>query len=138
MYAIRSYYDLHRYLRLLEATLIAVLDAFGLPGERVTGKTGVWIGGEKIASIGVGVRRWVSWHGFALNVGGDLSGFRITSYNVCYTKLLRMGHRAGEIGGEGDGCGVLTDIPRQLWRETLAGAGRPPELAEAEGFAVVV
>jgi len=67
--------DLHRYLRLLESTLIAVLDAFGLQGGRVAGKTGVWVGDEKIASIGVGVRRWVSWHGFALNVGADLLGF---------------------------------------------------------------
>jgi glutamate synthase (NADPH/NADH) large chain len=50
--------------------------------------------------------------------------------------LVMMGHRAGEIGGEGDGCGVLTDIPRRLWRETLAGAGGPPELAESAGFAL--
>jgi len=94
--------DLHRYLRLLEATLIAVLDAFGLPGERVTGKTGVWIGGEKIASIGVGVRRWVSWHGFALNVGADLSGFdaivpcglpgvRMTSLERCLDRSIPLG-----------------------------------------------
>jgi lipoate-protein ligase B len=67
--------DVHRYLRLLEATLIDTLAAFGLAAERVAGKTGVWVGGEKIASIGIGVRRWVSWHGFALNVAADLSGF---------------------------------------------------------------
>jgi len=67
--------DLHRYLRLLEATLIDALAVFGLVGERIAGRTGVWVAGEKIASIGVGVRRWVSWHGFALNVAADLSGF---------------------------------------------------------------
>jgi lipoate-protein ligase B len=67
--------DLHRYLRLLEATLIDALAVFGLAAGRVAGKTGVWVAGEKIASIGVGVRRWVSWHGFALNVAADLSGF---------------------------------------------------------------
>jgi len=50
--------------------------------------------------------------------------------------LVKMGHRAGEIGGEGDGCGVLTDIPRLLWRETLAGAGHPADLAESAGFAL--
>ncbi len=50
--------------------------------------------------------------------------------------LVKMGHRAGEIGGEGDGCGVLTDIPRLLWRETLAGAGRAAELADSKGFAL--
>jgi lipoyl(octanoyl) transferase len=67
--------DLHRYLRLLEELLIDTLAAFGLCGERQEGKTGVWVDGAKIASIGVGVRRWVSWHGFALNVAGDLAGF---------------------------------------------------------------
>jgi glutamate synthase (NADPH) large chain len=50
--------------------------------------------------------------------------------------LIKMGHRAGEIGGEGDGCGVLTDIPRLLWREYLAVAGHPPEMAQGSGFAL--
>jgi glutamate synthase (NADPH/NADH) large chain len=50
--------------------------------------------------------------------------------------LVKMGHRAGEINGEGDGCGVLTDIPRLLWREVLEEVGRPPEIAEFPGFAV--
>ena len=50
--------------------------------------------------------------------------------------LIKMGHRAGEINGEGDGCGILTDIPRLLWREILAGAGHVPELADDPGFAV--
>ncbi len=50
--------------------------------------------------------------------------------------LIKMGHRAGEIGGEGDGCGILTDIPRQLWRENLAKDGQDPALAEQTGFAV--
>jgi lipoate-protein ligase B len=67
--------DLHRYLRLLEAMLVDALAAFGVTGETVPGKTGVWVEGAKVASIGVAVRRWVSWHGFALNVGADLSGF---------------------------------------------------------------
>jgi glutamate synthase (NADPH/NADH) large chain len=50
--------------------------------------------------------------------------------------LIKMGHRAGEISGQGDGCGVLTDIPRQLWRDILAGSGRPPDMAEEPGFAL--
>jgi glutamate synthase (NADPH/NADH) large chain len=50
--------------------------------------------------------------------------------------LIKMGHRAGEINGEGDGCGILTDIPRLLWQEILAGAGHAPEQADAPGFAV--
>ncbi len=67
--------DLHRYLRMLETVLIETLAAFGIAAGRVIGKTGVWANGEKLASIGVGVRRWVTWHGFALNVSADLSGF---------------------------------------------------------------
>jgi glutamate synthase (NADPH) large chain len=50
--------------------------------------------------------------------------------------LIKMGHRAGEIDGEGDGCGILTDIPRLIWAEILAGAGRNPDLAMSPGFVV--
>jgi lipoate-protein ligase B len=68
--------DLHRYLRLLEELLIRLLASYGLCGERSPGRTGVWIKGEKIAAIGVAVRRWVTWHGFALNLAkADLDGF---------------------------------------------------------------
>lgn len=68
--------DLHRYLRDLEEAVIGVLGDFGVAGTRVSGKTGVWIGGLKVCSIGVAVRRWVSWHGLALNVDNDLDDFR--------------------------------------------------------------
>jgi len=68
--------DLHRYLRDLEEVVILVLRDFGVTGERVTGKTGVWVRGRKLCSLGVAVRRWVTWHGFALNVHADLSDFR--------------------------------------------------------------
>lgn len=67
--------DLRRFLRDLEQGLIAALGEWGLVGEAVPGRTGVWVGGEKIASLGVAVRRWVSYHGFALNVAPDLSFF---------------------------------------------------------------
>ena len=67
--------DLHRYLRFLETMLIDALASFAVTGETVPGKTGVWVDGAKVASIGVAVRRWVSWHGFALNIGADISGF---------------------------------------------------------------
>lgn len=68
--------DLHRYLRDLEEMLIAVLGAFGLAGERKEGLTGVWVGGRKLAAIGVRVSSgWITSHGFALNVATDLSFF---------------------------------------------------------------
>ncbi len=68
--------DLHRYIRSLEAALIETLASFGVGAERIEGLTGVWSAGDKIASIGVGVKRWVTYHGFALNVNPDLSHFR--------------------------------------------------------------
>lgn len=67
--------DLHRYLRLLEQVLIEVLAQWQILAERRQDHTGLWVGREKIVSIGIGVRRWISWHGFALNIGSDLSGF---------------------------------------------------------------
>lgn len=68
--------DLHAYLRELEEVVIRTLAAFGVEGRREQGLTGVWIGGLKVASIGVAVRRWVTWHGVALNLTNDLAGFR--------------------------------------------------------------
>lgn len=68
--------DLHRYLRDLEDALIGTLAVFGLTGERVAGRTGVWVSERKIAAIGIKVSRWVSLHGFALNVTTDLAPFR--------------------------------------------------------------
>ncbi len=67
--------DVHRYLRNLEEAIILSLGDFGIRGRRINGITGVWAKWHKIASIGVGVRRWVTYHGFALNVNTDLSYF---------------------------------------------------------------
>jgi lipoyl(octanoyl) transferase len=67
--------DLHRYLRWLEALLMETLAEVGIAATTRPGLTGVWIEDRKIASIGVGVRHWITMHGFALNVGGDLAPF---------------------------------------------------------------
>ncbi len=67
--------DLHWYLRELEQVLIDLLHALDLSGERVDGLTGVWCKGSKVASIGIGCRRWITQHGFALNVNCELKGF---------------------------------------------------------------
>lgn len=68
--------DLHWYLRQLETVLIQVIAKYGLKGERIPGLTGVWVDGYKVAAIGIKVKRWVTMHGFALNVCPDLSGFK--------------------------------------------------------------
>ncbi len=67
--------DLHWYLRQLEEVLIQLLGVYGLKGDRIAGMTGVWIEGRKVAAIGIKVSRWITMHGFALNVCPDLSGF---------------------------------------------------------------
>lgn len=67
--------DLHLYLRSLEQVVIDLLAEHGLRGERVAGRTGVWLEGRKVAAIGVGARRWISQHGLALNVEMPLDGF---------------------------------------------------------------
>jgi lipoyl(octanoyl) transferase len=67
--------DLHKYLRWLEQLLIELLAEYGIAATRRESLTGVWVGDRKIASIGVGVRHWITMHGFALNVCGDLSPF---------------------------------------------------------------
>lgn len=73
--------DLHWYLRQLEAAGIVALEALGVMAGNRAGHTGVWIGERKIASIGVAVRGWVTYHGLALNVDCDLAGF--AGFNPC-------------------------------------------------------
>lgn len=68
--------DLHAYLRALEEALIRTVGDFGLQGGRDPRNTGCWVNGRKIASIGVAVRRWVTYHGVALNVSTALESFR--------------------------------------------------------------
>ena len=67
--------DLHWYLRQLEEVLLEVLASCGLQGERIAGQTGVWLEGRKVAAIGIKVSRWITMHGFALNVCPNLEGF---------------------------------------------------------------
>lgn len=67
--------DLHAYLRDLEEVLIRTVAHFGITADRREGKTGIWIGERKIAAIGVAVKTWVTYHGFALNVNPELSHF---------------------------------------------------------------
>jgi len=68
--------DLHAYLRFLEQVLIDTVGELGLVAARRDGKTGIWIADRKVAAIGVAVRRWVAYHGFALNVNTHLPHFQ--------------------------------------------------------------
>jgi lipoyl(octanoyl) transferase len=90
--------DLHRYLRWIEETLIELLDSLGVPAQTRAGLTGVWVEDRKIASIGVGVKHWITMHGFALNVCGDLSAFdHITPCGIENVKMTSIEKESGAL-----------------------------------------
>lgn len=101
--AARDQKDVVAWLRTMEEVLIEALASFSLPACREPGKTGVFLPGttplRKIASIGVGVRRWVTWHGFALNVTLDLREFEVIV--PCGLEGVEMTSVAREIGQDG-------------------------------------
>lgn len=83
--------DLHRYLRWIEELLIELLALYQIKANTREGLTGVWIGNRKIASIGIGVRHWITMHGFALNVRGDLAAFdQITPCGITDVTMTSM------------------------------------------------
>jgi len=90
--------DLHFFLRWIEEGLIALLQDYGLTAQRREGLTGVWIEDRKIASIGVGVRKWITMHGFGLNVASDLTGFE--SITPCGLPGVTMTSLSRELGHE--------------------------------------
>jgi len=102
--------DLHVYLRNLEEALIGVCADLGVEGRRNPGWTGVWIGERKVASLGIAVRRWVTMHGFALNVATDLS--RFAAINPC-----------------GLDAAVMTSLGRELGRDVTLDEVKPPAIA---------
>lgn len=71
----RHFTDIHKYLRFLEEIIIGICDDYGIKAGRIDGLTGVWVGEEKICAMGIRSSRWVTMHGFALNVNTDLSYF---------------------------------------------------------------
>ena len=89
--------DLHWYLRSLEQVLIDALGELQVAAGRVAGRTGVWVGDRKIASLGIHVKQWVTMHGFALNVDPDLSWFDLVV--PCGIHGVAMTSLARELGG---------------------------------------
>jgi lipoyl(octanoyl) transferase len=108
--------DIHVYLRRLEQTMIDALAKLGIAAKRRAGLTGVWVGERKLGSIGVGLRRWITLHGFALNVTSDLDYF-----------------------GAMVPCGIagveMTSVERELGRE--AGRRESAERLEAAATAAI-
>ena len=96
--------DVRWYLDMLEGVLIAALAALGIAAGRRAGLRGVWVGERKIASIGIALRRWVAWHGFALNVAHDVSGFApITPCGITGVEMTSVARE----GGPGEVTAVL-------------------------------
>lgn len=100
--------DLHRYLRDLEEVVIRALADFGVTGRRESGLTGVWIGNRKVCSVGVAVRRWVTWHGFALNVHTDLEWFH--TFHPCGLDPSVMTRLADHVAAPIESCDVEARI----------------------------
>ncbi len=85
--------DLKVYLNQLEQVAIDLLQHFGIVANRISGQRGVWVGWDKIASIGIGVRKWVSFHGMSINVNTDLSYFEMIKpcgLNVAMTTMAKL------------------------------------------------
>jgi len=101
--------DVHKYVRDLEEMMIRVSGDFGLEGSRIKGLSGAWLGADKVGAIGVRISRWVTSHGFALNVATELDFFRLIVP-----------------------CGIESGGVTSLSRAT----GRPVTIAEAEASVV--
>jgi lipoyl(octanoyl) transferase len=108
--------DLHRYLRWMEGLLIALLGQFKIAAERRPGLTGVWAENRKIASIGVGVRHWITMHGFALNVCGDLAPFaEITPCGISGVSMTSIEKENGKSVTVRDAAAMMEKLlPRQI------------------------
>ena len=100
--------DLHWFLRRIEDGLITALGEFGIEAGRRKDLTGVWVENRKIASIGIHVKKWVTWHGFALNVTTDLSYFELIV--PCGISEVTMTSIQRELGDR---------TPRDVWGRTL-------------------
>lgn len=108
--------DLHRHLRLLEDGLVQMCRRVGVVAQRREGLTGVWVGERKLASIGVGVRRWITMHGFAINICGALEGFNhITPCGLEGVEMTSL-EREGATGLGVDAAAALAaEVFKSMW-----------------------
>jgi lipoyl(octanoyl) transferase len=121
--------DLHRYLRKLEDVLIRVLNEYGLTGYRIPGLTGVWVNDAKIAAIGIKVSRWVTMHGFALNIAPDLTPMR--------RDFVPCGIRDRDVTSLAEQCPeqipARADVERVLTKVFCQVFSMTPRFAEGQG-----
>ena len=106
--------DLHAYLRFVEQVLINSVGTLGLAADRRAGKTGLWLGSRKIAAIGVAVKKWTTYHGFALNVNTDLTPFSgIVPCGITDGTVTSM---ALELGRPVDEAEVKRVLAAEFWQ----------------------
>lgn len=115
--------DVHQYLRRIEQSMIEALAGLGIVAGRRGGLTGVWIDGRKIASIGVGIRRWVTFHGFALNVNTDLSFFdRIVPCGIAGCQMTSIANEGlPEVTVDRFGDDIALSFAKVFEREAMVG-----------------
>jgi lipoate-protein ligase B len=130
--------DLHVYLRTLEEALIEAVATWAIEARTIAGRTGVWVGERKLASIGIAVRRWVGYHGFALNVAPDLGFFDLI--HPCGLRGVEMTSLAVLAGPRAPSLDearrVVTDVlARRLEYDEVGWAGADEARAWGEGLA---
>ena len=115
--------DVHQYVRDLEEVLIRAIARFGVEGVRVPGLSGVWVGAEgreaKVAAIGVRISRWITSHGFALNVTTDLTHFQlIVPCGIADRGVTSLEHLTGHAVPLADAEDAIVDAMRQVFRDS--------------------
>ncbi len=111
------------YLRALEESVIRTLAVYGLRGERLAGYTGVWVEGAKVAAIGVGLRRWTTFHGIALNVNPDMTHFSlIVPCGISDKPVTSLQQILGEVPP----MVAVMDTFERCFRECFCGPDRIP------------
>jgi lipoyl(octanoyl) transferase len=117
--------DLHLYLRFLEDYLIRFSAGFGVTAQRREGLTGVWVGERKLASLGIGVRKWISMHGFAINI--------LASSTAPFSSITPCGLTGVEMTSLEQECGMTIDFETALQAAVSLFEEMLPQLSAASG-----
>jgi lipoyl(octanoyl) transferase len=121
--------DLHRYLRDLEDVLISMLAGYGIVAGRHPSYTGVWVDDRKVAAIGVAVRRWITFHGFALNLDPDLTHFDwIHPCGIRELGVTSMRALLGDAPPRAEVIARLREGFAAVWGRPVVESSSPPEL----------
>ena len=116
--------DVHRYVRDVEEVLIRSVAELGVKGERIAGLTGVWVGDEKVAAIGVRIARWITSHGFALNVNTDLEYFRmIVPCGITDKGVTSLSRLLGQTLDMSDVARIVTRRFAEVFERDIKGTG---------------